>query len=149
LTELSLAFVDSLARHRGGLLNVGSMAGFLPGPGMAVYYAGKAFVLSFTEALHSELGPRGIRVAVLCPGPVPTEFAERAGIRDGLAPSILTQSAAFVAAAGYRGLMAGHRTIVPGLTNKLVTMLIRTIPRSWLLRLVDRRQSRRRSPQRT
>ena len=149
LTELSLAFVDSLARHRGGLLNVGSMAGFLPGPGMAVYYAGKAFVLSFTEALHSELGSRGIRVAVLCPGPVPTEFAERAGIRDGLAPSTLTQSADFVAAAGYRGLMAGHRTIVPGLTNKLVTMLIRTIPRSWLLRLVDRRQSRRRSPQRT
>ena len=55
LTELSLAFVDSLARHRGGLLNVGSMAGFLPGPGMAVYYATKAYVLSFTEALHSEL----------------------------------------------------------------------------------------------
>ena len=149
LTELSLAFVDSLARHRGGLLNVGSMAGFLPGPGMAVYYAGKAYVLSFTEALHSELGPRGIRVAVLCPGPVPTEFAERAGVRDGLAPSILTQSADFVAEAGYRGLMAGHRTIVPGLINKLVTMLIRMIPRSWLLRLVNRRQSRRRSAQRT
>ena len=79
LTELSLAFVDSLARNRGGLLNVGSMAGFLPGPGMAVYYATKAYVLSFSEALHSELKPRGIRVAVLCPGPVPTEFAARAG----------------------------------------------------------------------
>jgi short-subunit dehydrogenase len=79
LTKLSLAFVDSLARHRGGLLNVGSMAGFLPGPGMAIYYATKAYVLSFTEALHSELKPLGIRVAVLCPGPVPTEFAERAG----------------------------------------------------------------------
>src|SRR6476469_2659415 len=149
LTELSLAFVDSLARHRGGLLNVGSMAGFLPGPGMAVYYASKAYVLSFTEALHSELGPHGIRVAVLCPGPVPTEFAERAGVRDGLAPNILTQSADFVAEAGYRGLMAGHRTIVPGLINKLVTMLIRMIPRSWLLRLVDWRQSRRRSARRT
>src|SRR5882672_10205616 len=69
LTELSLAFVDSLARHQGGLLNVGSMAGFLPGPGMAVYYATKAYVLSFTEALHSELKFRGIRVTVLCPGP--------------------------------------------------------------------------------
>ena len=76
LTELSLAFVDSLARHSGGLLNVGSMAGFLPGPGMAVYYATKAYVLSFSEALHSELKPRGIRVTVLCPGPVPTEFAD-------------------------------------------------------------------------
>src|SRR6478672_6190523 len=149
LTELSLAFVDSLARHRGGLLNVGSMAGFLPGPGMAVYYATKAYVLSFSKALHSELGPRGIRVAVLCPGPVATEFAERAGIRDGLAPSILTQSADVVAEAGYRGLMAGHRTIVPGLINKLLTVLIRMIPRSWLLRLVHRPQSRRRSAQRT
>jgi uncharacterized protein len=91
LTELSLVFVDSLARHRGGLLNVGSMAGFLPGPGMAVYYATKAYVLSCTEALHSELKPLGVRVAVLRPGPVPTEFAERAGISGGrLGPSILT-----------------------------------------------------------
>jgi len=80
LTELSLAFVDSLARHKGGLLNVGSVAGFLPGPGMAVYYATKAYVLSFSEALHSEFKARGIRVTVLCPGPVPTEFAERAGV---------------------------------------------------------------------
>src|SRR6185437_15704632 len=61
LTELSLAFVDSLARHKGGLLNVGSVAGFLPGPGMAVYYATKAYVLSFTEALSSEFKARGIR----------------------------------------------------------------------------------------
>jgi short-subunit dehydrogenase len=80
---------------------------------------------------------------------VPTEFAERAGIRDGPAPNMLTQSADFVAEAGYRGLMAGRRTIVSGIINKLVTMLIRMIPRSWLLRLVDRRQSRRRSAQRT
>lgn len=68
LTELSLAFVDSLARQRGGLLNVGSVAGYLPGPGMAVYYASKAYVLSFSEALHSELKLRGVRVTVLCPG---------------------------------------------------------------------------------
>src|SRR5580704_7035829 len=88
LTELSLAFVDSLERHHGGLLNVGSMAGFLPGPGMAVYYATKAYVLSFSEALHSELKSRGIRVTVLCPGPVPTEFAARAGVSGGLAPGI-------------------------------------------------------------
>jgi hypothetical protein len=148
LTELSLAFVDSLARHRGGLLNVGSMAGFLPGPGMAVYYATKAYVLSFTEALHSELKPRGIRVAVLCPGPVPTEFAERAGVSGGkLAPSILTQSAEHVAEAGYRGLLDGHRTIVPGLLNKLITVLIRLIPRRVVLAVVDSRQSRRRSAQ--
>ena len=150
LTELSFAFVDSLARHRGGLLNVGSMAGFLPGPGMAVYYATKAYVLSFTEALHSELKPFGVRVAVLCPGPVPTEFAERAGISGGrLGPSILTQSADYVAAAGYRCLMAGQRTVVPGFTNKLITILIRIIPRRLVLRVVDSRQSRRRSAQQT
>ena len=150
LTELSLAYVDSLARHKGGLLNVGSMAGFLPGPGMAVYYATKAYVLSFTEALHSELKPRGIKVAVLCPGPVPTEFAERAGVKDGsLAPSILTQSADYVAEAGYRGLMEGHRTIVPGFLNRVITVLIRLIPRRILLAAVDSRQSRRRSAQQT
>ncbi len=147
LTELSLAFVDSLARNKGGLLNVGSMAGFLPGPGMAVYYATKAYVLSFTEALHSELKPRGIRVAVLCPGPVPTEFAARAGLKPGMAPNILIQSADDVAEAGYRGLMDGHRTVVPGLLNKFITILIRLIPRRLILKFVDARQSRRRSAQ--
>jgi len=147
LTELSLAFVESIARHRGGILNVGSVAGFLPGPGSAVYYATKAFVLSFSEALHSELAPRGIKVSVLCPGPVPTEFAERAGVKCELAPGLLTQSARSVAEAGYRGLMRGQRSIVPGLANKLVTLAIRVIPRRRLLRAVDRRQSQRRAAQ--
>jgi hypothetical protein len=150
LTELSLAFVDSLARHRGGVLNVGSMAGFLSGPGMAVYYATKAYVLSFTEALHSEFAPRGIKVAVLCPGPVPTEFAARAGVNDrSMAPSLLTKSADYVAEAGYRGLMNGQRTIVPGFINSLVTVLIRIVPRGLLLKAVDSRQRRRRSAQGT
>jgi uncharacterized protein len=147
LTELSLAFVGSLERHKGGLLNVGSMAGFLPGPGIAVYYATKAYVLSFSEALHSELKRRGIRVTVLCPGPVPTEFAQRAGISGGLAPGILTQTAEYVAEQGYRGLMRGQRTVVPGLVNKLITILIRIVPRRLLLRVVDSRQGRRRSAQ--
>ena len=82
LTDLSLAFVDSLERRKGGILNVASVAGFLPGPGMAVYYATKAYVLSFSEALHRELKPKGVRVTVLCPGPVPTEFQARAGIEQ-------------------------------------------------------------------
>ena len=149
LTDLSLAFVESLARHRGGILNVGSMAGFLPGPGMAVYYASKAYVLSFSEALHSELKARGVRVSVLCPGPVPTEFAERAGLKGGLGPSFLSQSAERVAQAGYRGLMRGQRIIVPGLANKLIALLIRVFPRRLLLAIVGRRQSRRRSAQGT
>jgi uncharacterized protein len=149
LTELSLAFVESLARHRGGILNVGSMAGFLPGPGMAVYYATKAYVLSFSEALHSELKSRGVRVTVLCPGPVPTEFAARAGLSENMAPGILTQSAESVAEAGYLGLMQGRRIVIPGLANKLVSLLIRIFPRRLLLALVDARQSRRRSAQGT
>jgi len=147
VTELSLAFVDSLARHKGGLLNVGSVAGFLPGPGMAVYYATKAYVLSFSEALHAELKARGIRVTVLCPGPVSTEFAERAGVPGGLAPGLLTQNAAAIAEAGYRGLMAGRRLVVPGLGNKLVTLAMRLAPRQALLKVVAARQSARRSAQ--
>jgi len=149
LTDLSLAFVDSLARHRGGVLNVGSMAGFLPGPGMAVYYASKAYVLSFSEALHSELKGRGVRVSVLCPGPVPTEFAARAGLRQSLAPAFLTQSAGQVAEQGYRGLMRGQRVVIPGLANRLLTVLMRFFPRRILLAMVDSRQSRRRSAQAT
>jgi uncharacterized protein len=144
LTELSLAFVDSLARQGGGILNVGSMAGFLPGPGMAVYYASKAYVLSLSEALHAELKPRGVRVCVLCPGPVPTEFAARAGASKDLAPGLLTQSAERVAEMGYRGLMQGRRLVVPGLANRLITALVPLIPRRLLLGAVFRRQSRRR-----
>ena len=79
-TDLSLRFSDQLIRHRGGILNVASIAGFLPGPGMAVYYASKAYVLSLSEALRGELAPRGVRVTVLCPGPVPSEFQGAGGI---------------------------------------------------------------------
>jgi hypothetical protein len=145
LTELSLAFVDSLARHKGGLLNVGSVAGFLPGPGMAVYYATKAFVLSFSEALYSEMKGRGIRVTVLCPGPVATEFAERAGVAGNIAPPILAQPADYVAEEGYRGLMRGKRVVIPGLTNKIAAYMARIVPRALLLKAVNVRQSKRRS----
>jgi short-subunit dehydrogenase len=147
LTELSLRFVDSLSRHCGGLLNVGSMAGFLPGPGMAVYYASKAYVLSLSEALHQELAPRGIRVTVLCPGPVPTEFADRAGIKESLAPSLLVQDAPRVARDGYRGLMAGRRVVVPGFFNNLVRVLLPFVPYRLLLAMVSARQLRRRDAQ--
>ncbi len=145
LTELSLGFIESLQRHKGGILNVGSMAGFLPGPGMAIYYASKGYVLSLSEALHSELKPRGVRVTVLCPGPVPTEFAARAGIKAGLAPDLLTQSAENVAELGFRGLMRGQRTVIPGLMNKIALLGIRAAPRGAVLQVIDARQSRRRA----
>jgi hypothetical protein len=144
LADLSLAFVDSLERHRGGILNVASVAGFLPGPGSAVYYAGKAFVLSFSEALHAELKPRGIRVTCLCPGPVATEFQARSGIDHEEVSWPLAVTAERVALAGYRGLIAGKRVVVPGWANRLVTGFApRFAPRRLLLKLIDDRQSRR------
>lgn len=150
LTDLTLAFADSLQRHQGGVLNVGSMAGFLPGPGMAIYYATKAYVLSFSEALHAELKARGVRVTALCPGPVPTEFAQVAGLSKGRGTGgPLTQSPGTVAEAGYRGLMRGRRTVVPGLANKMITTIIPLVPRRLVLGMVGTRQSRRRSAQGT
>lgn len=144
LTELSLAFIDSLSRHKGGILNVASVAGFMPGPRMAVYYATKAFVISFSEALHRELKRRDIRVTVLCPGPVATEFQARAGIPDGYHPGILDWSAEQVAREGYRGLMIGRRRVVPGFGNKILTTLVpRVVPRGLLLRTIELLQSGR------
>jgi short-subunit dehydrogenase len=140
LAELSLAFIDSLSRHCGGILNVGSVASFLPGPGMCVYYASKAFVLSFSEALHQELSERGIRVTTLCPGPVPTEFQARAGIKSVAGAGVLNIPAEDVAVAGYAALMQGRRVLVPGLANKLVTLLPRILPRGFFLRAVARSQ---------
>jgi short-subunit dehydrogenase len=143
MTDLSLRFSDSLIRHRGGILNIGSIAGFMPGPGMAVYYASKAYVLSFTEALRGELGPLGVRVTALCPGPVPSEFQARAGFRPGFDSVILNVSAANVARAGYRGLMANKRAVMPGLGIKVVPVLLRLFPRAFILAAVGRLQLKR------
>lgn len=137
LTELSLMFVDSLARHRGGILNVASLAAFLPGPGMAVYYASKAYVLSFSEALHRELSERGVRVTALCPGPVPTEFQARAGLSLPAAARLLELSAERVAQIGYDAFMAGQRVVIAGIGNRIVVSLMRLVPHALLLRLVD------------
>ena len=134
LTDLSLRFVDSLARQRGGILNVASVASFIPGPGMAVYHATKAYVLSFSEALHKELTPRGVRVTVLCPGPVVTEFQARAGIPESYFPRILARSAERVARDGYNGLMRGRRLVVPGTENKIAAFLPRLLPRAFVLK---------------
>ena len=142
LTDLSLRFSDQLIRHRGGILNVGSIAGFLPGPGMAVYYASKAYVLSFTEALRRELAPQGVRVTVLCPGPVPSEFQARAGFSPGVDSAILNVSPAEVARQAYRGLMANKRAVLPGFGIKMVPFLLRLFPRGFILAAVGRLQLR-------
>jgi hypothetical protein len=144
LTDLSLRFSEQLIRHRGGILNVGSIAGFLPGPGMAVYYASKAYVISFSEALRAELGPQGVRVTVICPGPVPSEFQARAGFSPGFDSTILNVSAAEVARQGYQGLMDNKRAVLPGLGIKMVPFLLRLFPRSFILAAVSGFQLRKR-----
>ena len=144
LTDLSLRFADQLIRHRGGLLNMGSIAAFLPGPGMAVYYASKAYVLSFSEAMRAELAPHGVRVTVVCPGPVPSEFQARAGFAPGLDSVILNVLPADVARLGYDGLMANKRAVLPGLGIKIVPFLLRFFPRSFVLWAVCRFQLRKR-----
>jgi short-subunit dehydrogenase len=144
LTDLTLRFSDQLIRNRGGILNLGSIAGFLPGPGMAVYYATKAYVLSFSEAMRHELAPHGVRVTVVCPGPVLTEFQDRAGFEPGVDSAILNVSPARVAQQGYEGLMADRRAVLPGLGIKLVPFLLRFFPRSFVLAAVGGFQLRKR-----
>jgi short-subunit dehydrogenase len=144
LTDLSLRFADQLIRNRGGLLNMGSIAAFMPGPGMAVYYASKAYVLSFSEAMRAELAPHGVRVTVVCPGPVPSEFQMRAGFTPGFDSAVLNVLPADVARQAYDGLMANKRAVLPGLGIKIVPFLLRFFPRSFILWAVGRFQLRKR-----
>ena len=138
LTDLTLRFLPGmLARRRGGIINVASVAGFMPGPGMAVYFASKAYVLSFTDALAEELRGTGVHATSLCPGPVETGFQQRAGMRvDRLAGQSL--SAADVAAAGWAAFNKGERMVVPGLANKLAAYGGRTAPRRLILPMLRR-----------
>jgi len=140
VTDLSLRWIDSARRHGGGILNVASLAGFLPGPYMAVYYATKAYVLSFTESLHRELRSQGVRVTALCPGLVKTEFQQRAGMADDQLPAVLVRSAERVARDGYRGFMAGKPLVIPGGANKIMAALPRFLPRQMLSSLIEARQ---------
>ena len=142
LTDLSLRWLEPITRHRGGILNVASVAGFFPGPGMAIYNASKAYVISFTEALHEELKADGVRVCALCPGPVETEFFERAGIPDDYFPNFLNRSAERVARDGYNGFMAGHRMVVPGKPNRMATLLPRLFSRGLILAAAGWRRDR-------
>jgi len=145
LTDLSLRFAESLVQHRGGILNVASVAGFVPGPGMAVYHATKAYVLSLSEALHRELGAQGVRVTALCPGPVETglspvpvetEFQVRAGISQDLFPHLFSRRVERVAREGYDGMMRGRRLVIPGSSNKVAARLVRLLPRRAARRLL-------------
>jgi short-subunit dehydrogenase len=146
LTALTLRFLPEIIAHQGAIMNVASIAAFMPGPNFAIYYASKAYVLSFSESLAQELRSRGVRVSCLCPGPVETGFQARSGFelegKMALARLALV-SAADVARQGYDGLMAGRRVVVPGFTNQIIVFFARFVPRGWLLSLsaaaLDRR----------
>jgi hypothetical protein len=131
LTHLTrLLLPKMIERRRGGILNVGSTAGFQAGPFMAVYYATKAYVLSFSEALADELASSGVSVSCLCPGPTLTEFAETARMAGALLFRLQTMTAQQVARAGYRGFRRGKLLVVPGWLNYLGSMGVRFVPRS-------------------
>jgi short-subunit dehydrogenase len=131
LTALSkLALPAMLARKQGRILNVASTAAFVPGPFMAVYYASKAYVLSFSEALSSELEGTGVTVTALCPGATRTEFAAVAGSTDSkLFKGSNVMDVGPVVDAAMRGLFAGKSLVIPGFQNKLLLQSLRFAPR--------------------
>lgn len=136
LTDITLRFLpEMIARGRGGIINVASTAGFMPGPNMAVYFATKAFVVSFTDALHEETKGTGVTLTTLSPGPVETDFQRRAGMKQ--APA-LSKSAMAVAQAGWAGFKDGERLVVPGAMNKLAAYALRAAPRRMILPVIRR-----------
>ncbi len=146
LTALTLRFLPSLTAQKGGVLNVASVASFMPGPGFAVYYATKAYVRSFSEAIAYELAPEGVKVSCLCPGPVITGFQARAGMdfegmMSAIKPALVAPEE--VARQGYDGLMAGKSVMVPGAVNKAMVWGARLSPRALLLPLLGKAQQRR------
>src|SRR6266478_4641631 len=131
LTALTKLFLGPMLERRSGkIMNVASTAGFQPGPLMAVYYATKAYVISFSEALANELAGQGVTMTCLCPGATATDFASRAGnARSRLFKQLGPMDAKTVALKGYRGLMAGKTLVIPGLRNWLVVESLRVSPR--------------------
>jgi len=144
LTHLSKLFLrPMLSRGRGRILNVASTAAFQPGPLMAVYYASKAYVLSFSEAIAEEHGGSGVTVTALCPGPTTSGFQERAAMEESrLVAGKAMMGAEAVAEAGYRGLLAGKRIVIPGLANRLLAQAYRVSPRRMTTAIVRKMQER-------
>jgi short-subunit dehydrogenase len=145
LTALTLKFLPDLIRNRGRILNVASVAAFLPGPGMAIYYASKAYVLSFSEALSQELAAKGVSVTALCPGPVPTGFQAAAGMSADLTKlmKMAQTSPHAVAEAAYRGMMSGRRVVMPSFADWMTASAAALTPRSLLLPVIGRVQGSR------
>ncbi|MBI4501114.1 MAG: SDR family oxidoreductase [Gemmatimonadetes bacterium] len=143
LTDLTRRFLPGMvARRRGMILNVASTAGFQPGPLMSVYYATKAYVVSFSLALSVELEGTGVTSTVLCPGPTRTAFHAAAGMK-GTRMERLAMEAEPVARAGYHAMLRGRKMVTPGTLNKLLAVGTRAVPRTWAARVAKRRQEKR------
>ncbi|WP_027152296.1 SDR family NAD(P)-dependent oxidoreductase [Mesorhizobium sp. WSM2561] len=142
LTELTLHFLPGMvARRQGGVLNLSSVAGFLPGPYMALYFASKGFVRFFSEALHQELRRTGVTVTCVAPGPVSTEFLARSGANQTVLFNVLPKvDAEYVAERAWRGFRSGRRLVVPGISAKLAALAASLLPSAALLPLVGRLQ---------
>lgn len=147
LVDLCGRFVPMMkTRGSGRVLNVASTAAFQPGPFMAIYYASKAFVLSFSEALWDELNGSGVTVTCLCPGPVRTEFADRAGMNETnlfTGPNVMAVEP--VCEAAYKATMKGKRLVIPGFWNQVLAFGVRFAPRRMVLRIVRRFQQKRKA----
>jgi len=144
LTHLTKLFLPAMiARRRGYVLNVASTAAFQPGPLMAVYYASKAYVLSFTEALANETSGTGVRVSALCPGPTETGFVAAAGMSESKLFDANVMSARSVAVEGYRGMLSGKTIVIPGFRNRLLASGYRFAPRGLITKIVRGIQERK------
>lgn len=142
LTELTRLLLPAmLERRSGGVLNVASTAAFQPGPLMSVYYATKAYVLSFTEGIAEEVADRGVKVSCLCPGPTETEFAQRAQITGTNLFKGGVMDVKEVARDGFEGWNAGRVVVVPGFSNRRGAFVVRLVPRSLVRRIVKRLNS--------
>ncbi len=136
LTNLTGLFLPGMIeRRRGGVLNVGSLAGFLPGPGMDIYYASKAFVLSFTEALAEELAGTGVTATALCPGPTATNFGNISHGQKMRRLNTPKMPAATVASCGHRAFRRGKALAIPGWQYQVLLLLLRILPRGFVRKM--------------
>ena len=144
-TDLMLRFLPAMiARGSGAILTVGSVAGFAPGPRMALYFASKAYLISVSQALMQEVKDAGVTVTCLCPGPVRTPFLARAGAdKIALFKLLRKLDAADVARAGWKAMKARRALCVPGIGNKVIVTATRFLPRAALLAIVGRLQRKR------
>jgi uncharacterized protein len=139
LTQLARLLIPAMVQRRSGrVMNVASTAAFQPGPLMAEYYASKAYVLSFSEAIAAELKHTGVTVTALCPGPTLTEFQKRAGVQNSRLFDRGSMDSMSVARIGYAAMMRGQRVAITGWRNKMLVQAVRFMPRAATLAIVKR-----------